>query len=52
MMVDSVAGITKAAPRPMSPRRTMRSLAEFTAMAAAEAPPNRRSPAMRALRRP
>ena len=52
VIVDSVAGITSAAPRPIRPRRTMRSFAEETAIAAAEAVPNTTSPAMSALRRP
>ena len=52
VIVDSVAGITNAAPRPMRPRRKMRSLAEVTAIAAADALPKTMSPPMRALRRP
>ena len=52
VIVDRVAGMTNAAPNPMSPRNPISSFAEDTAMAAAEAPPKTSSPAMRALRRP
>src|ERR1700684_3902671 len=52
VIVDNVAGITKAAPSPMRPRRRMRSLAEDTAMAAADAAPKTIRPPIRALRRP
>jgi hypothetical protein len=52
VIVDRVAGMTKAAPNPMSPRNTISSLAEDTAMATPDAPPKTSSPAMRALRRP
>jgi hypothetical protein len=52
VIVDSVAGITSAAPRPIRPRRTMRAFAEEIAMAAAEAAPKTTSPASSALRRP
>ncbi len=52
VMVDNVAGITKAAPSPMRPRRTISSLAEETAMAAADAAPKTTRPPMSALRRP
>ncbi len=52
VIVDNVAGITNAAPRPIRPRRKMRSLAEDTAIAAADAAPKTIRPPMSALRRP
>jgi hypothetical protein len=52
VMVDRVAGMTRAAPRPIRPRRPMSSLAEETVIAAAEAPPKMTSPASSARRRP
>ena len=39
VIVDKVAGMTNAAPKPMSPRSTISSLAEDAAMATADAPP-------------
>ncbi len=52
VIVDSVAGITSAAPAPIRPRSTMRVPAEEMAIAAAEAAPKTTSPASSALRRP
>jgi hypothetical protein len=52
VIVDSVAGMTSAAPRPIRPRRKISSLAEEAVIATAEAPPKMASPAISARRRP
>jgi hypothetical protein len=52
VMVDSVAGMTRAAPRPMTPRSRISSLADDAVMATAEPAPNTASPASSARRRP
>ena len=52
VMVDSVAGITSAAPTPRRARNAMSALASETSMAAREAAPNMPRPAIRARRRP
>jgi hypothetical protein len=52
VIVDKVAGITKAAPSPIRPRRKISSLGEDTAIAAADAAPKTMRPPMSALRRP
>jgi len=52
VMVDSVAGMTRAAPRPMTPRRKISSFADEAVMATPEAAPKMTSPAIRTRRRP
>jgi hypothetical protein len=51
VIVDSVAGITSAAPSPISPRSTISASADETAIAAADAAPKTNIPAMSIRRR-
>ena len=52
VMVDRVAGMTSAAPRPMTARRPMSSAAELAVMATADPAPKIVRPAISARRRP
>ena len=52
VMVDSVAGMTSAAPRPRTARRTISSAAECAVIATADPAPKIDSPAISARRRP
>jgi hypothetical protein len=51
-MVDSVAGMTSAAPRPRTARRTISSAAECAVIATADPAPKINRPAISARRRP
>jgi hypothetical protein len=50
--IDSVAGMTSAAPTPITARKAINSAAEPASAAAAEPAPNSTSPSMRPRRRP
>jgi hypothetical protein len=52
VMVDRVAGMTSAAPRPRTARRPMSSVAELAVMATADPAPKIVRPAISARRRP
>lgn len=52
VMVDRVAGMTSAAPRPITARRPISSPADAAVMATAEAAPKTARPAISASRRP
>ena len=52
VIVDSVAGMTSAAPRPRTARRAISSVAESAVIATADPPPKIASPASSASRRP
>ena len=52
VMVDSVVGMTRAAPTPIRPRRKISSFADEAVMATAEAPPKITRPVIRTRRRP
>ena len=52
VMVDSVAGMTSAAPTPRTPRMAINQVGSLTVMAATEPAPKITRPASRARRRP
>ena len=52
VIVDRVAGMTRAAPRPITPRRRINSLAEPAVIATPEAAPKMASPISKVARRP
>ncbi len=52
VIVDSVAGITNAAPRPSTPRNAINQPGSDTAIAASEPPPKMTRPVTSARRRP
>ena len=52
VIVDSVAGITSAAPTPRTARRAINSVADVVVIATAEPPPKIIRPTIRATRRP
>ena len=52
VMVDRVAGMTSAAPRPRTARRPISSVAEWAVMATADPAPKIDRPAISARRRP
>ena len=52
VIVDNVAGITSAAPKPITPRNPISSVAESAVIATADPTPKITSPAISATRRP